>query len=157
MPTVYLICPIHRYMLNRWSRVFGSRSLSNCFITWDFQVTFSCGFEPRPMNRLTLWLVMRYLWSSKCIGWRKVLRDKIKSHTKTTKLEQDVLLFSGTVTISSVDLKFGLFWILNGRKEVGLQMVQLSNEIWNLEAQPFEILTNGRHLVKHHLKSDKNF
>ena len=43
--------------------------------------------------------------------------------------------------------------ILNGQKEVGLQIVQILNVIWNLEAQPFEIQTNGRHFIKNHLKS----
>ena len=38
-------------------------------------------------------------------------------------------------------------WILNGQKEVGLQMVWISNGIWNLEAQPFENRTNGTHSV----------
>ena len=32
-------------------------------------------------------------------------------------------------------------------------MVRILNGIWNLEAQPFEIQTNGCHFVKHHLKS----
>ena len=32
-------------------------------------------------------------------------------------------------------------------------MVWISNGIWNPEAQPFEIRTNGRHFVKNHLKS----
>ena len=32
-------------------------------------------------------------------------------------------------------------------------MVWISNEIWNLEAQPFEIWTNDRPFVKNHLKS----
>ena len=32
-------------------------------------------------------------------------------------------------------------------------MVQISNGIWNQEAQPFEIGTNGSHFVKNHLKS----
>ena len=53
----------------------------------------------------------------------------------------------------SGDLKSWLVWILNGRKEVGLQMVQISNLIWNSKAQPFEIRTNGCHFIKNHLKS----
>ena len=32
-------------------------------------------------------------------------------------------------------------------------MVQVLNGVWNQEAQPFEIRTNGRHFVKNHLKS----
>ena len=60
------------------------------------------------------------------------------------------------------DLKFGLFWILNGWKEVGLQMVRIWNTIWNPEAQPLsEIrkpnpLKSGQIaaiLSKNHLKS----
>ena len=47
------------------------------------------------------------------------------------------------------DLKSGLLWILNSRKEVGLQMVQILKGIWNREAQPIKILTNGCHFVKH--------
>ena len=41
-----------------------------------------------------------------------------------------------------------LAWILIGPNEVGLQKVQISNGIWNLEAQPVEIRTNGHHFVK---------
>ena len=41
----------------------------------------------------------------------------------------------------SGDLNSRLVWILNGSKEVGLQMIQISNGIWNPEAQPFEIQT----------------
>ena len=44
-------------------------------------------------------------------------------------------------------------WILNGQKEVGLQIVWILNWIWNLEGQPFEMWTNGCHFVKNHLKS----
>ena len=47
----------------------------------------------------------------------------------------------------SGDLKSDLVWILNGSKQVGLQMVWISNGISNPEAQPFEIQTNGRHFV----------
>ena len=55
-----------------------------------------------------------------------------------------------------VDLKFGLVWILNGLKEIGLQKVQILNGIRNPEAQPLEIHTNGHHFVKNHLKSGQN-
>ena len=41
--------------------------------------------------------------------------------------------------------------ILKGRKEVGLQMVWISNGIWNPEAKPFEIQTNGTNFVKNYL------
>ena len=44
-------------------------------------------------------------------------------------------------------------WTSNGRKESGLQMVMISNGIWNPEAQTFEIRTNSRHFVKNHKKS----
>ena len=50
------------------------------------------------------------------------------------------------------NLKSRLVRILNGQKEIGLQMVQIKNEIWNLEVQPFEIQTNGCHFVQKHLK-----
>ena len=53
----------------------------------------------------------------------------------------------------SGDLKSDLVWTLNGPKEVGLQMVWISNGIWNPEAWPFENQINGRHFVKNHLKS----
>ena len=36
----------------------------------------------------------------------------------------------------------------SGLKEVGLQIVRTSNEIWSLEAWQFEIQTNGHHSVK---------
>ena len=60
------------------------------------------------------------------------------------------------ISTYSGDLKSGLVWILNGQKEVGLQMVQISNGIWNPEAQLFEIQTNGRHFVKTFWNLDKN-
>ena len=41
-------------------------------------------------------------------------------------------------------------------KQVGLQMVRISNGIWNREAQPLEIRTNGCHFVKNYLKSGKS-
>ena len=56
----------------------------------------------------------------------------------------------------SGDLNSRLVWILKGQKEVGFQMVQISNGIWNTEAQPFEIWTKGHHSVKNHLNLDKN-
>ena len=37
----------------------------------------------------------------------------------------------------SGDLKSGLVWILNGQKEVSLQMVRILKKILNLKAQPF--------------------
>ena len=43
--------------------------------------------------------------------------------------------------------------IKNGQKEVGLQTVWIWNEIWNLEAQPFEMQISGHHCAQHHLKS----
>ena len=52
------------------------------------------------------------------------------------------------VTVYSGDLKCELVCILNGQKEVGLQMVWISNGIRNPEAQQFEILTNCCHFVK---------
>ena len=45
-------------------------------------------------------------------------------------------------------LKSGLVCISSGRKEVWLQIVQISNGILNLEPQPFEILINGCNFVK---------
>ena len=51
----------------------------------------------------------------------------------------------------SGDLKSGCIQILNGQKEACFQMVQKSNGVWNLEAQPFEIWTNGCHFVKQNL------
>ena len=39
-------------------------------------------------------------------------------------------------------------WILNGQKEVGLQMVLILNGIWNPKPPSFEIQTNGHHLSK---------
>ena len=35
-------------------------------------------------------------------------------------------------------------------------MVRILNGIWNLEAQPLEIRTNGYHFVKNHSKSEQN-
>ena len=53
----------------------------------------------------------------------------------------------------SGDLKAGLVWILNGQKEVGLQIFWILNGIWDMEAQPFEIWTKGHRFVINHLKS----
>ena len=50
-------------------------------------------------------------------------------------------------------LKSGPVQFSNDWKEVGLQMIDLMNGVWNPEAQPFKIQTNGCHLVKNHLKS----
>ena len=60
------------------------------------------------------------------------------------------LLISNSLIINaySGDLKCTPVWISNGQKEVGLQMVQISNEICNPEAQLFRIWTNDRHLFK---------
>ena len=57
------------------------------------------------------------------------------------------------ITDPSGDLKSRLVWILNGQREFALQMVKNLNWIWNSEAQPSEIWTNGHHFVKNHLKS----
>ena len=42
--------------------------------------------------------------------------------------------------------------ILNGLKEVGLQLVQISNGFWYPEAWPFEIQKNGCNFVENCLK-----
>ena len=55
----------------------------------------------------------------------------------TFEIKTSVWKFSG-------DLKSRYVLILNGQKEVSLQMVRISNGIWNPEAQPFEIWTNYR-------------
>ena len=47
-----------------------------------------------------------------------------------------LILILSEAFLASGDLKSGLFWILNGRKEG--QMVRISNEILNPVAQPFE-------------------
>ena len=41
---------------------------------------------------------------------------------------------------------------MNGQKEVGFLLVQISKGIGNMEARPFEIQTNGTHFVKHHFE-----
>ena len=53
----------------------------------------------------------------------------------------------------SWNLKSDLVWISNSPKEVELQLVWISNGIWNSEAQPFEVRTNGRHFFQNQLKS----
>ena len=58
-----------------------------------------------------------------------------------------------TAIYCSGNLKSGLVWILNGQKEVGLQIVRILIGILCLEAQEFGIWTNGSHVVKNHLKS----
>ena len=50
------------------------------------------------------------------------------------------------------DLKYGLIWILNGQKEVGLLIVWILNGIWNPDATSFEI----RYFVKNYLKARQN-
>ena len=58
--------------------------------------------------------------------------------------------------IYSWDLNSDLVRILKGPKEFGLQMVWISNGIWNPEAELLEIRTNGHHFVKNHWNQDKN-
>ena len=60
---------------------------------------------------------------------------------------------SGNRPLNKVRIWY-LDWILNGQKEVGLQMVRIWNGIWNPKAQPFEIRTNG-HFVKNFWNPDK--
>ena len=48
----------------------------------------------------------------------------------------------------SGDLKCRIVWILNGQKELGMQIVRVSNGMWNPEAQPFLIQTNDPHFQK---------
>ena len=48
----------------------------------------------------------------------------------------------------SGDLKSDLVWIM-----VQKRLVRILDGIWNLEAQSFEIRTNGRHFVINHFKS----
>ena len=62
------------------------------------------------------------------------------------KLKKIIQYYSG-------DLKSGLGWIPNGQKKVDLQIVRISDGIWNPESQPVEFQTNGRHYIKNHLKS----
>ena len=65
-------------------------------------------------------------------------------------LTQDLLktvLFKELQIKPCGDLKSGRIWILNDRKEVCFQMVQILNELWNLKAQPFETNQNGSHFV----------
>ena len=51
--------------------------------------------------------------------------------------------------IKSETLVLHIQWVSEIRiSPVCLQMVQISNGIWNLEAQPFDIWTNGSHFVK---------
>ena len=78
-----------------------------------------------------------------CLVWKK-------------QLKRLLIYFTCKIVNCSGDLKSQLVWILNGRKEVGLQMVRILNGIWNLEAQPFEIRINGCHFIKNHLKSGQN-
>ena len=56
--------------------------------------------------------------------------------------------------IHSEDLNSRLVLISDGRM-AGLQLFQILNGIWNLEAQPLEIWTNGHYFVKSYLKSWK--
>ena len=58
--------------------------------------------------------------------------------------------------IYSWDLNSDLVRILKGPKEFGLQMVWISNGIWNPEAQPFEIQKMAAILSKTIWNLDKN-
>ena len=60
-------------------------------------------------------------------------------------------------SIYKIDLKSGLVWILSGQKEVGLQIVWILSGIWNLEAQPYEIISTWHHFVKNHLKFGQKY
>ena len=79
---------------------------------------------------------LAFKWSAKSGGFTIWIPDIHTVHND----ESGIQVFGiQMVTVYSVDLKSGLVWILNGHKQVGLQMVQIFNGIWNLEAQPFEI------------------
>ena len=54
----------------------------------------------------------------------------------------EVLISNGSLLECPLAIQWGSeIQILNGQKEVGLQIVWISNGIWNLEAQLFEIRT----------------
>ena len=57
------------------------------------------------------------------------------------KLKKIIQYYSG-------DLKSGLGWIPNGQKKVDLQIVRISDGIWNPESQPVEFQTNSRIMLK---------
>ena len=71
MSTVYVICPVHRDMLNRWSLVFGSRSVSNSLITLDFSgdlqlwVRTKTNESPYPLIGHEIPLVIKMHWMKK--------------------------------------------------------------------------------------------
>ena len=128
MSTVYVICPVHRDMLNRWSLVFGSRSVSNSFITLDFSgdlqlwVRTKTNESPYPLIGHEIPLVIKMHWMKKSFeGQNQKSYEDYKIGTRCSF----ILRYSHHNQYSG-DLKSGLFWISNGRKEVGLQMVWLS-------------------------------
>ena len=97
----------------------------------------------RMMPAVETKLNLRRCWPMKLDSSSRILRQMCLLHFpgKRTKLK----ILWGSEIWTSLDL--------NGQKEVGLQIVQISNGIWNREAQPFEIWTNGHHFVVNHLKS----
>ena len=97
-------------------------------------------------------------WSSQKMSDHRPLRNscfKLSNHCQTCRSEVLVNIFAPPYVKSFYrgDLKSVLVWILNGQKEVGLQIVPILNGIWNMETQPFEIFIIGHHFVKNHLKS----
>ena len=79
--------------------------------------------------------------------------SKSKKTTPTSKVKSRRNLKRGqcpginlkNIKMYSGDLKSRCIRIWNGRKEVGWRMVQISNGIYNPEAGPLEIWTNGCH------------
>ena len=79
--------------------------------------------------------------------------NPIENWTQTRK-QGCQMVFNKTKTtptrkLESVGNEMGIW---NGWKELGSKIVQISNWIWNLEAQPLEIGPYGHHFVKNHLK-----
>ena len=84
----------------------------------------------------------------KCVSLVFCSQHTYETIAPTFEVIKSPFLMFYNFTQYSGDLKSNLVYISNGPKQVGLQMVWISNGIWNPEAQPFEIWTNGRHFVK---------
>ena len=79
--------------------------------------------------------------SYQCKRQRQLCRRcfNAESNEKTKICHKGTAAVTKKQNLNRHDLKSRLVWILNDPKEVGLQVVLISNGIWNPESKPFEI------------------
>ena len=115
---------------------------------WIFSITLRMVYKIPTIHHLT------YFWKlaiQKCYMAFKIwtIRNPNMFHIRCSLWTKLRICNPCNITDYSGDLKSELVGILNGQKEVGLQIVWISNGIWNPEVQPFEIRCP---FVKNHFK-----